>query len=96
MEKYAQDDRLNQLKQQEMRLKQQEHLKQVEEMITERRLKKQESIMNERMEYEKFVRLKEFEDGVVEQERQKLLSEHASKLNGFLPKVLLLIGGMEK
>lgn len=71
-------------------MKQQEHLKQVERMIQEQRAKRNEEILMERMSYEQQVKMQEYEKQVIEEERQKLLSQHASKLVGFMPKVSII------
>ena len=66
-----------------------EHRRAVERLIEERRhqfQKEKELELEERREGE---RLEGMRRAVIEQERQRLLREHASKLLGYLPKVYL-------
>lgn len=87
MEKFAEDDRIEQMKQASKRMKQQEHRKAVNALVEDRR-----RILSERKDVEKRQEALDFElvqykTAVIEQERQRLLRDHASKLAGFLPKV---------
>jgi len=87
MLKFAEEDKLEQLADQKRRLKQQEHKHAVEKMIVERRQraaieKQEEAVQNARL-----AELERFRMEVIEQERQRLLREHAHGLSGPLPKV---------
>lgn len=68
-----------------------EHRRAVEHLIEERRARFQrekEAEMEERREEE---RRQAARRAIIEQERQRLLKEHASKLLGYLPKVCYVI-----
>lgn len=86
MDKFAADDKLEQMNAQKRRLKQQEHRRAVETLLAERR---------QRFQFEKQQQLRAAEASreeeqarraMIEEERQRLLREHAQKLLGFLPK----------
>ena len=86
LEKFARDDRLEQLSAQKRRMKGLEHGRAVETLISERRQRIQ--IERERQE-EALAQegiMKEARRQLIEEERQKLLREHAVKLLGYLPK----------
>lgn len=87
MEKYAEDAKLDQLNAQRRRMKQLEHKRAVDQLIEERRrliqMEHERALEEEKREGE----LERYRQAVVEQERQRLLREHAGKLAGFLPKV---------
>ncbi|XP_026504332.1 meiosis-specific nuclear structural protein 1 [Terrapene carolina triunguis] len=87
--KFAEDDRIEQMNAQKRRMKQLEHRKAVEKLIEERHkqfLADKERELEERQ-------LEERRQGnihaIVEEERQKLLKEHATKLLGYLPRGIL-------
>ncbi len=86
LEKFAIDDKLEQMNAQRRRMKQLEHKKAVEQLLEVRRqelnaAKKRE--LDERVEAEK---LDEYRRQIIEEERIRLLKEHATKLLGYLPK----------
>ncbi|XP_038276033.2 meiosis-specific nuclear structural protein 1 isoform X1 [Dermochelys coriacea] len=87
--KFAEDDHIEQMNAQKRRMKQLEHRKAVEKLIEERHkqfLADKERELEERQ-------LEERRQGnihaIVEEERQKLLKEHATKLLGYLPRGIL-------
>ena len=85
--KFAEDDRLEQMNAQKRRMKQLEHRRAVERLIEERRRQFQmekEAELDARREEERMELLRR---EIIEQERQKLLKEHAAHLLGYLPKV---------
>jgi hypothetical protein len=87
MQKFEEDEKLEQMNQQKRRMKKIEHKRAIEALIEERRrLNNQEEIEQGR-ELERQQELEKYRNAVIEQERQRLLREHASKLIGFLPKV---------
>lgn len=91
MRKFAEDDRIELMNQQKRRMKQLEHKKAADALIEERkRIHLQEAELL-RKEIEKEREIERYKKEVIEQERQRLLREHASKLVGFLPKVKLLV-----
>ncbi|KAJ3169454.1 mannosyl-oligosaccharide alpha-1,2-mannosidase [Geranomyces variabilis] len=89
MEKYAADEKIEQLNAQKRRMKQLEHKRAVDALVEERRhlIRKEQEIALEAEAREK--ELESYRQQVVEQERQRLLLEHASKLMGYLPKGVL-------
>ncbi|KAI8899154.1 hypothetical protein BC833DRAFT_587062 [Globomyces pollinis-pini] len=89
MQKFAEDDRIEQMKQSVRRMKQLEHRKAVDALVEERRrLAKVEDDERKRLENIE-IEIARYKAEVIEQERQRLLREHASKLAGFLPKGVL-------
>ncbi|XP_063170574.1 meiosis-specific nuclear structural protein 1 [Candoia aspera] len=87
--KFAEDDRIEQMNAQKRRMKQLEHRREVEKLIEERR--KQFIAGKEREVEERQIdeRRKGRIDDIIEEERQKLLKEHAVKLLGYLPRGIL-------
>ncbi|XP_019474816.2 meiosis-specific nuclear structural protein 1 [Meleagris gallopavo] len=87
--KFAEDDRIEQMNAQKRRMKQLEHRKAVEKLIEDRH---KQFIADKERELEEW-QLEEKRQAniraVVEEERQKLLKEHASKLLGYLPRGIL-------
>lgn len=87
--KFAEDDRVEQMNAQKRRMKQLEHRKAVEKLIEDRH---KQFIADKERELEEW-QLEEKRQAniraVVEEERQKLLKEHASKLLGYLPRGVL-------
>ncbi|KFQ57537.1 Meiosis-specific nuclear structural protein 1, partial [Pelecanus crispus] len=87
--KFAEDDRIEQMNAQKRRMKQLEHKRAVEKLIEDRRkqfIADKERELEERQLEE---RRQENIRAIVEEERQKLLKEHASKLLGYLPRGIL-------
>ncbi|NWV63890.1 MNS1 protein, partial [Malurus elegans] len=85
----AEDERIEQLNAQKRRMKQLEHKMAVEKLLEERRkqlIAEKERELEER-EIEK--RRQERIRAIIEEERQKLLKEHAWKLLGYLPRGIL-------
>ncbi|XP_077444676.1 meiosis-specific nuclear structural protein 1 [Stigmatopora argus] len=89
MEKFAEDDRLEQMNVQKRRLKIMEHKRQAEKQIDDRRLQNQADkdmrAKEEALEQERQDVCRQ----IIEEERLKLLQRHASQLLGHLPKGLL-------
>lgn len=89
MEKFAIDDKIEQMNAQKRRLRQLDHKRAVDVLLDERRQRFQFEKEQQRREAE---RTKQDEAGrraLVEQERQRMLREHAHRLLGFLPKGVL-------
>lgn len=85
--KFAEDDRIEQMNAQRRRMKQLEHQRAVEKLLEDRRVqlaREREADVEARLEEAK---LEEFRRKVIEEERLKLLKEHATKLLGYLPRV---------
>ena len=86
-EKMERDSKLDQLSDQKRRMKQQEHNRAIEKIIQERRkLRDQERSVTE-AEAEARNQLNKYRREIIEQERQRLLREHAKNLLGYLPRV---------
>eukprot|EP00002_Diphylleia_rotans_P022168 TRINITY_DN4340_c0_g1_i1.p1 TRINITY_DN4340_c0_g1~~TRINITY_DN4340_c0_g1_i1.p1 ORF type:complete len:493 (-),score=146.93 TRINITY_DN4340_c0_g1_i1:487-1965(-) len=86
MEKLAEEDRIEQMNAQKRRLRVEQHRRQVEDLIEQRR---QMRLQQKEDEAEQLMREKEIQElrnKLIEQERQRLLREHAIKLLGHLPK----------
>jgi hypothetical protein len=88
MQKFAEDDRIEQMKQSQRRMKQLEHRRAVDALIAERRRISQEQEIEQQKQEELEAEIAKYKAAVIEQERQRLLREHAIKLAGFLPKVM--------
>ncbi|XP_069622042.1 meiosis-specific nuclear structural protein 1 isoform X1 [Ranitomeya imitator] len=84
--KFAEDDRIEQMNAQKRRMKQLEHKRAVEKLLEDRRkqfIADKDRELQERHEEEK---REAFRRAIIEEERQKLLKQHASQLLGYLPK----------
>ena len=89
MEKYAEDERIEQLNDQKRRIKQQEHKRAVDAMIADRREQRARDAAEE-LELDKMQdEFEQYRQEVIEQERQRLLREHAANLIGYLPRGVL-------
>lgn len=86
LEKFARDDRLEQLSAQKRRMKGLEHGRAVEDLIVERRQRIQVERERQEAALAQEGVMKEARRRLIEEERQKLLREHAVKLLGYLPK----------
>ncbi|KAI8925681.1 tumor suppressor, Mitostatin-domain-containing protein [Entophlyctis helioformis] len=89
MRKFAEDDKLEQLNQQKRRMRQIEHKRAVDALVEERRRLFQEQIDDQQRQLQREMEIEKYRQAVIEQERQRLLREHASKLVGYLPKGVL-------
>lgn len=90
MEKFAEDDRLEQLSAQRRRLRQQEHKREVERLLEERRSNYAAQRALEVQELEEAGRLDAYRREIIEEERQRMLKEHAGKLLGYLPRGVIM------
>lgn len=86
MAKFAEDDRIEQMNAQKRRMKQLEHKRAVEKLLEDRHKQliadKERALQEQQLEEGK----EAWRRAIIEEERQKLLKEHASNLLGFLPK----------
>ena len=85
--KFAEDDKIEQMNAQKRRMKQLEHKHAVEELLQERRRQfaaDRERELAARKEEEE---MEAFKKRIIEEERMRLLREHAGNLAGYLPKV---------
>ncbi|GAB1294419.1 Meiosis-specific nuclear structural protein 1 [Apodemus speciosus] len=84
--KFAEDDRIELMNAQKQRMKQLEHKRAVEKLIEERR---SQFLADKQREVEE-LQLQQRRQGcineIIEEERLRLLKEHAAKLLGYLPK----------
>lgn len=87
MTKFADDEKIEQISAQKRRLKQLEHKRAVDKLIEERRIKLEQEKIAELEDSAKDSDFDKYRLEVIEQERQRLLREHARKLVGYLPKV---------
>ncbi|NXS99905.1 MNS1 protein, partial [Jacana jacana] len=87
--KLAEDDRIEQMNAQKRRMKQLEHRRAVEKLIEDRHKQfiadKERELEERRLEEKRQENIR----AIVEDERQKLLKEHASKLLGYLPRGII-------
>ena len=88
--KFAEDDRIEQMNAQKRRMKQQEHKRAVEDLLVARRAQYaadrqlEQDLRNQEKEMEAFRKK------IIEEERMRLLRQHAPNLVGYLPKVCRL------
>merc|ERR1711937_345914 len=89
MDKFAYDDKIEQMNAHKRRMKQQEHKREVEQLIEKRRAIEQAK--NQRLVEEQEAEKREAaaRAQIIEEERQKLLDENAQTLLGFLPKGIM-------
>merc|ERR1712146_255807 len=89
LQKFAEEDKLEQMSAQRRRMKQAEHKREVERLMEERRKAYEEQRMQEAAEREIEERAERFRQEIIERERQRLLEEHLPHLNGNVPKGVL-------
>jgi hypothetical protein len=84
--KFAEDDRIEQMNAQKRRMRAMEHKREVERLMAERKQMFESERLREIEEREEEERREQYRLAIIEQERQRLLKEHAAKLIGHLPK----------
>ncbi|XP_033292864.1 meiosis-specific nuclear structural protein 1 isoform X5 [Orcinus orca] len=84
--KFAEDDRIELMNAQKQRMKQLEHKRAVEKLLEERRNQFLAEKQRELEEWQLQQRRQGCINEIIEEERLKLLKEHATKLLGYLPK----------
>merc|ERR1712054_10001 len=89
LQKFAEEDKLEQMSAQRRRMKQAEHKREVERLMEERRKAYEEQRMQEAAEREIEERAERFRQEIIERERQRLLEEHLPHLEGNVPKGVL-------
>ncbi|KAI8799676.1 tumor suppressor, Mitostatin-domain-containing protein [Cladochytrium replicatum] len=89
MQKFAEDEKIEQLNAQKRRMKQIEHKRAVDALIEERRAIARRAAEREAERTRREKDLEMYRQQVIEQERQRLLREHAEQLLGYLPKGVL-------
>jgi|EP01046_Picozoa_sp_COSAG06_P003690 hypothetical protein len=88
--KFAEDDRIEQMNAQKRRMKQADHRREVERLIEARRAEFEAQKAAELIEGQDGGVLGEAKRKIIEEERQKMIAEHAAKLYGYLPPGTLL------
>merc|ERR1712093_629600 len=89
LQKFAEEDKLEQMSAQRRRMKQAEHQREVERLMEERRQSYEAQRMQEAAEREIEERAERFRQEIIERERQRLLEEHLPHLGGNIPKGVL-------
>merc|ERR1739848_141987 len=84
--KFAHDDQIELQNAAQRRRKQLEHRKCVEQLIEERRKAFDQQRQSEIDEYQQSVDREAIRAQIIEEERQRILHEHAGKLVGYMPK----------
>jgi Trichohyalin-plectin-homology domain len=87
LEKYAMEDKLDQMATQKARMRQLAHRHTVESMIARRVAEREMGVRREKELYARERELEAYKDAIVEQERRRLLVKHAEGLVGFMPRV---------
>jgi len=90
LEKFAEDDRVEQMNAQRRRLKMQEHKREVERLAKIKQALYEEQRSRELQEQATVIKREEEVAKIVEEERLRLLREHAARLKDFLPKGVLV------
>lgn len=90
LDKFAADEKLEQMNAQKRRLRQAEHKREVERMIEERRKRLEEERQREIAERGQDAAREAARLEIVQQERARLLREHAAALIGHLPRGVLV------
>lgn len=91
----AEKDKLEQLSNEKRRRKQLEHKQAIREMIEKRKIERAEQMAKTIKSYEDDLREEENMQKIIEEERLKILKEHAKDLLGFLPNGILKELGKE-
>eukprot|EP01007_Sphenomonas_quadrangularis_P001716 NODE_276_length_1701_cov_300.462470_g202_i0.p3 GENE.NODE_276_length_1701_cov_300.462470_g202_i0~~NODE_276_length_1701_cov_300.462470_g202_i0.p3 ORF type:complete len:223 (-),score=125.93 NODE_276_length_1701_cov_300.462470_g202_i0:455-1123(-) len=96
MDKFAEDDRIDQMNALERNRKKAEHHREIQRLIEQKKLLREAERQREMHERQKDAELAEFTQQVVERERLNLLREHGIKLLAHLPKGVIQPGDFEK
>ena len=89
LEKFAEEDRVEQMNAQRRRMKMQEHKREVERLAAVKKAMFEEQMAREEEEAEAIREAEAGRAAIVEEERKRLLVEHAARLKDFLPKGVL-------
>ena len=92
LEKFAEEDRVEQMNAQRRRMKMQEHKREVERLAAVKKAMFEEQMAREEEEAEAIREAEAGRAAIVEEERKRLLVEHAARLKDFLPKGVLASG----
>ena len=88
-ERFAEQDRVEQMNAQRRRMKMQEHKREVERLAAVKRAMYEEQLSREVEESAAAAAEEEAKAAIVEEERKRLLVEHAARLQDYLPKGVL-------
>ena len=88
MEKFAREDKLEQLAQQKRRMKELDHKKEVERLWMQRLDAYRQEKERQQEEYNKNMDNTRWEAEQIQREKERLLKEHLPNLEGFMPKEL--------
>merc|ERR1712151_529179 len=86
LDKFAEDDRIEQMNEQKRRMKVQEHKREAERLMQVKREKFEQARQQELAEEAKLREEEVRRQSIVEAARIQLLKDHAGELQGFLPK----------
>merc|ERR1719263_91388 len=90
LEKFAEDDRIDQLNAQKLRMKQLEHRREIERLLELRREKYEQERASELHEQLNAERVEQIRQQIIEEERKRMLAAHAKNLGlQHLPKGVL-------
>ena len=89
LDKFAEDDRIEQMNAQRRRMKKEEHKRSVQILLEERRRKRQEEKMNKMEELREQQNEDRERNQIIEEERMRILQENIEKLVGHIPKGIL-------
>ena len=92
LEKFAEEDRVEQMNAQRRRMKMQEHKREVERLAAVKKAMHEEQMAREEEEADAIAAAEAADAAIVEGERKRLLMEHAARLKDFLPKGVLASG----
>lgn len=86
LEKFAREDKIEQMAQQKRRMKEVQHKREIERLWQEKLNAFREQKEQEYQEYQRVVNDQRWEQQVIEREKERLLKEHLANLDGFMPK----------
>ena len=89
LERFAEQDRIEQMNAQKRRMKMQEHKREVERLASVKRAMYEEQMAREVEAEEAAAAEERAQAAIVEEERKRLLVEHAARLKDYLPKGVL-------
>lgn len=91
---FSDDEKLELMNAQKARLKREEHKREVQRLLEERRANVEQQKQLEREEREEQKRLEEYKRKIVEEERLRLLREHAERCDLFVCVLVRVCGGV--
>ena len=88
MNKFAKEDKLEQLAQQKRRMKELEHKREIEKLWMQKLAAYRMQKEREQEEFMKTMNNAQWEEEQIQREKERLLKEHLPNLEGFMPKQL--------